>query len=49
MHAAFRGKIKMSSQEFQNFVPCNENGLYLLGQQELTQFMRALCAKMLSF
>ena len=39
-------QIQMFSQEFQNYAPCNENGVYLLGQQELTQFICAVCAKM---
>ena len=41
MHAAFKEKKKMqiSSWDFPNSAPCDQNGVYLLIQPELTQFV----------
>ena len=49
MYAAFKEKIEMLSWDFPNSAPCDQNGVYLLGQLELTQFLRAVCTKMMFF
>ena len=42
-------KIQMLSWNLPNSAPCNQKNVYLLGQPEFTQFVCAVCTKMLFF